>query len=163
MDEFVFKVMQEYDGKKFMNVSDEKLNLDSEEEKEALKKANEENKKLFEKMQESLKEHVSSIQFTHRLKNHPVCLTSKGELSVEMEKVLNAMPNKDGNVKAEVVMEINEKHEIGKKLEELYKKKDFDTLEKYTKILYAQARLIEGLSLENPTEISNLVCDILSK
>ena len=163
MDEFVFKVMQEYDGKKFMNVSDEKLNLDSEEEKEALKKANEENKKLFEKMQESLKEHVSSIQFTHRLKNHPVCLTSKGELSVEMEKVLNAMPNKDGNVKAEVVMEINENHEIGKKLEELYKKKDFDTLEKYTKILYAQARLIEGLSLENPTEISNLVCDILSK
>lgn len=163
MDEFVFKVMQEYDGKKFMNVSDEKLNLDSEEEKEALKKANEENKKLFEKMQESLKEHVSSIQFTHRLKNHPVCLTSKGDMSVEMEKVLNAMPNKDGNVKAEVVMEINEKHEIGKKLEELYKKKDFDTLEKYTKILYAQARLIEGLSLENPTEISNLVCDILSK
>ena len=163
MDEFVFKVMQEYDGKKFMNVSDEKLNLDSEEEKEALKKANEENKKLFEKMQDSLKEHVSSIQFTHRLKNHPVCLTSKGDMSVEMEKVLNAMPNKDGNVKAEVVMEINEKHEIGKKLEELYKKKDFDTLEKYTKILYAQARLIEGLSLENPTEISNLVCDILSK
>jgi len=163
MDEFVFKVMQEYDGKKFMNVSDEKLNLDSEEEKEALKKANEDNKKLFEKMQESLKEHVSSIQFTHRLKNHPVCLTSKGELSVEMEKVLNAMPNNDKSAKAEVVMEINENHEIGKKLEELYKKKDFDTLEKYTKILYAQARLIEGLTIENPTEISNLVCDILSK
>lgn len=163
MDEFVFKVMTEYDGKRFMNVSDEKLNLDSEEEKEALKKANEENKKLFLKMQESLKEQVSSIQFTHRLKNHPVCLTSKGDMSVEMEKVLNAMPNNDNKTKAEVVMEINENHEIRKKLEDLFKKKDFDTLEKYTKILYAQARLIEGLAIENPTEISNLVCDVLSK
>lgn len=163
MDEFVFKVMQEYDGKKFMNVSDEKLDLDSEEEKEQLKKANEESKEMFSKMQESLKEHVSSIQFTHRLKNHPVCLTSKGDMSVEMEKVLNAMPNSENNAKAEVIMEINENHEISKKLEDLYKKKDFATLEKYTKILYAQARLIEGLSLENPTEISNLVCDILSK
>ena len=118
---------------------------------------------MFSKMQESLKEHVSSIQFTHRLKNHPVCLTSKGDMSVEMEKVLNAMPNSENNAKAEVIMEINENHEISKKLEDLYKKKDFATLEKYTKILYAQARLIEGLSLENPTEISNLVCDILSK
>ena len=162
IDEFVFKMMQDYEGKKFMNVSDEAMDLDSEEEKEKLKKANEENKKLFEKMQESLKEQVSAIQFTHRLKNHPVCLTSKGEVSVEMEKVLNAMPNNQ-KVKADVVMEINESHEICQKLEELFKKKDFDTLEKYTKILYAQARLIEGLSLENPTEISNLVCDVLSK
>ena len=136
-------MMQDYEGKKFMNVSDEAMDLDSEEEKEKLKKANEENKKLFEKMQESLKEQVSAIQFTHRLKNHPVCLTSKGEVSVEMEKVLNAMPNNQ-NVKADVVMEINESHEICQKLEELYKKKDFDTLEKYTKILYAQARLIRS-------------------
>ena len=113
-------------------------------------------------MQESLKDQISLIQYTHRLKNHPVCLTSKGEVSVEMEKVLNAMPNNQ-NVKAEVIMEINENHEISKKLEELYKKKDFATLEKYTKILYAQARLIEGLTLENPTEISNLVCDVLAK
>ncbi len=163
MDEFVFKVMQEYDGKKFMNVSDEKLDLDSEEEKQVLKKANENCKEMFLKMQEALKEHVSSIQFTHRLKNHPVCLTSKGDMSAQMEKVLNAMPNKEENVKAEVVMEINENHEIRKKLEDLYEKKDFDTLEKYTKILYAQARLIEGFSLENPTEISNLVCEALSK
>ncbi len=162
MDEFVFKVMQEYDGKKFINVSDEAIDLNSEEEKEALKKANESNKKLFEKMQEVLKDSVSSIQFTHRLKNHPVCLTSKGDISVEMEKVMNAMPN-DQKVKANVVMEINENHEISKKLEELYKKKDYESLTKYTKILYAQARLIEGLSLENPTEITNLICEELSK
>ncbi len=162
MDEFVFKVMQEYNGKKFMNVSDEAIDLDSEEEKEALKKANENNKKLFEKMQEFLNDSISSIQFTHRLKNHPVCLTSKGDISVEMEKVMNAMPT-DQKVKANIVMEINENHEISKKLEDLYKKNDFDSLMKYTKILYAQARLIEGLSLENPTEITNLICEELSK
>lgn len=162
MDEFVLKVMQEYNGKKFMNVSDEAIDLDSEEEKEALKKANENNKKLFEKMQEFLNDSISSIQFTHRLKNHPVCLTSKGDISVEMEKVMNAMPT-DQKVKANIVMEINENHEISKKLEDLYKKNDFDSLMKYTKILYAQARLIEGLSLENPTEITNLICEELSK
>lgn len=162
MDEFVLKVMQEYDKKKFLNVSDENTNLDSEEEKEALKKSNEENKKLFDKMQEFVKENVSGIQFTHRLKNHPVCLTSKGNISVEMEKVMNAMPTNE-KVKAEVILEINENHEIIKKLQDLFSKNDLEELEKYTKILYAQARLIEGLSLENPTEISNLICEVLAK
>ena len=162
MDEFVLKIMQEYKGKKFMNVSDEAMDLDNEEEKEALKKANEDNKKLFEKMQEFLSDSVSNIQFTHRLKNHPVCLTSKGDISVEMEKVMNAMPT-DQKIKANVIMEINESHEIRKKLEDLYKKKDFDSIERYTKILYAQARLISGLPLENPTEISNLICEELAK
>lgn len=162
MDEFVFKVMHEFEGKQFMNVSDEKLNLDTEEEKENLKKVNEENKDLFAKMKETLTDKVQAIQFTHRLKNHPVCLTSKGEVSVEMEKVMNAMPNNE-NVKAECIMEINENHEISKKLIDLYQQKDFESIQKYTEILYAQARLIEGLSIENPTEITNLICDILSK
>lgn len=162
IDEFVLKMMQEYDGKKFMNVSDEKMDLDTEAEKESLKKANEKNKDLFDKMKESLQDNVSEIQFTHRLKNHPVCLTSKGDMSVEMEKVLNAMPDSQ-NVKANVIMEINESHEISKKLEELYKKKDFETLSNYTRILYAQACLIEGLPIENPTELTNLICNLLSK
>lgn len=162
MDEFVFKVMHEFEGKQFMNVSDEKLNLDTEEEQENLKKVNEENKDLFAKMKETLTDKVQTIQFTHRLKNHPVCLTSKGEVSVEMEKVMNAMPNNE-NVKAECIMEINENHEISKKLIDLYQQKDFESIQKYTEILYAQARLIEGLSIENPTEITNLICDILSK
>ena len=113
-------------------------------------------------MQKALGDSVTSISYTHRLKNHPVCLTSKGALSVEMEKVLNTMPTGE-KVKAETVMEINEDHPIREKLEDLYKKKDTESLEKYTKILYAQARLIEGLPIENPTEISNLVCDILAK
>lgn len=162
MDEFVVKTMQNYKDKNFMNVSDDKMDLDSDEEKEQLKKSNEESKDMFTKMKDFLSDKVSSIQFTHKLKNHPVCLTSKGEVSVEMEKVLNAMPNNQ-NVKAEIVMEINENHEISKKLAALYKEKDFDNLEKYTKILYAQARLIEGLTIDNPTEISNLVCEVLSK
>ena len=162
MDEFVIKSLQEYEGKKFINVADEKMDLDTEEEKESLQKANESNKDMFTKMKEYLSDKVSNVQFTHRLKNHPVCLTTKGEVSVEMEKVLNAMPNNQ-NIKADVVMEINESHEISKKLEKLYKAKDYETLEKYTKILYAQARLIEGLSVENPTEISNLVCEVLTK
>ena len=162
MDEFVIKSLQEYEGKKFINVADEKMDLDTEEEKEKKQKANESNKDMFTKMKEYLSDKVSNVQFTHRLKNHPVCLTTKGEVSVEMEKVLNAMPNNQ-NIKADVVMEINESHEISKKLEKLYKAKDYETLEKYTKILYAQARLIEGLSVENPTEISNLVCEVLTK
>ena len=163
MDEFVFKTMMEYDGKNFMNVSDEKMDLDSEEEKEELKKNNEKNSKLFDEMKSYLKENVSSVRFTHKLKNHPVCLTSKGEVSTEMEKVLNSMPNNMNNVKAETILEINENHPISKKLEELYKEKNKEELEKYTKILYQEARLIEGLPIENPTELTNLVCELISK
>ena len=162
MDEFVFKTMMEYDGKKFMNVSDEKMDLDTEEEKEELKKSNEKNSKLFDEMKNILKNNVSSVQFTHRLKNHPVCLTTKGEVSTEMEKVLNSMPNNQ-NVKAETILEINENHPISKKLEKLHKENNTEELEKYTKILYQEARLIEGLPIENPTELTNLVCELISK
>ena len=155
--------MIEYDKKKFMNVSDEKLDLDSEEEKEELKKTNEDNSKMFKQMKEYLNKKVSSIQFTNRLKNHPVCLTTKGDVSTEMEKVLNAMPNNDQNVKAETILEINKNHPISKKLEKLYKNKEKEELEKYTKILYQEARLIEGLTIDNPTELTNLICEIIAK
>ena len=150
-----------YDGKTFQNACSENLDLDSEEEKEELKKANEDNKEMFNLMKEALNNEVQAVRFTHRLKNHPVCLTSEGVISVEMEKTLNAMPNSQG-IKAQTVLEINEKHPIANKLKELYKE-DKEKLKNYTKILYAQARLIEGLNIENPTEISNLVCEILSK
>lgn len=161
VDEFVLQVLMNYDGKIFQNACSENLDLDSEEEKEELKKANEENKEMFKTMKEDLNNEVQDIRFTHRLKNHPVCLTSEGVISVEMEKTLNAMPNSQG-IKAQTVLEINEKHPIANKLKELYKE-DKEKLKNYTKILYAQARLIEGLNIENPTEISNLVCEILSK
>ena len=161
VDEFVLQVIQNYKEKTFQNACSDNLDLDNEEEREELKKANEESKDMFIAMKETIKDEVQDIRFTHRLKNHPVCLTSEGAISVEMEKTLNQMPNNQG-IKAQTILEINEKHEIAKKLKELYAE-DKDMLEKYTKVLYAQARLIEGLTIENPTEISNLMCDIMIK
>ena len=161
VDEFALQTLAEYDGKKFANVSTENLDLETEEEKKEVKKSNEDAKDLFAKMKDVLSGEVKDIRFTKKLKNHPVCLTSEGQISVEMEKVINAMPT-DETVKAEKVLEINESHPIVEKLKDLYEN-DKEGLEKYTKILYAQARLIEGLPVENPTEISNLVCEMLSK
>ncbi len=162
LDEFVFKVMMNYKEKNFVNVASSDANLESDEEKEELKKVNEEYKEMFTKMNDALSNNVNEIEFTHRLKNHPVCLTSKGDVSVEMQKVMDAMPT-DTGVKASTIMEINENHPIADKLKSLYEKKDYETLEKYSKILYAEARLIEGMSLDNPTEISNLISELLAK
>ena len=162
IDEFVIKTIGNYKEKKFMNVSDSNFDLSSEEEKEELKKVNEESKDLFTSMKNVLVDSVKDIRFTNRLKNHPVCLITEGDVSLEMEIVLNAMPNGD-SVKANKIMEINESHPISKKLKELHKNNDRETLEKYTKVLYNQARLIEGLSVENPREITDLICEIMSK
>lgn len=162
LDEFVIKTIGEYQGKKFMNVSDTNFDLSSDEEKENLKKINEENKDLLALMKTVIDTNVKDIRFTNRLKNHPVCLITDGEVSLEMEKVLNQMPNGE-KISASKIMEINEGHPISKKLQELYKNNDKETLEKYTKILYQEARLIEGLSVENPSEVANLICEILSK
>ena len=161
VDEFIMQVLQECEGKKFANVCADTIDLETTEEKEELKKVNEENKSMFDVMKEAIGEEVQGIRFTHKLKNHPVCLTSEGALSVKMEKVINAMPNEEG-VKAQTILEINETHPIVEKLKSLYDNNK-DELKEYTKILYAQARLIEGLPIENPTEISNLVCKMISK
>ena len=158
IDEFAITALSEYEGKKFSNVKEEKLDLD-EEAKEKTKKLNEDNKDLLGLMKDSIK--VTEVRFTNKLKNHPVCLTTKGEVSLDMEKVINAMPT-DQKVKAEEVLEINENHPIKDKLLDLYQNNK-EELEKYTKILYSEARLIEGLQIDNPTEISNLICDIISK
>lgn len=161
LDEFVISVLREEDGKTFKSVSDSSLDLDTEEEKEANKKLNEDNKDMLAEIKDALGDEVTSVRFTNKLDSHPVCLTSEGEISVEMQKVINAMPT-DENVKAKLVLEINEKHDIVKKLEKLYKE-DKDELKKYAKILYSEARLIEGLSIDNPTEISNLICELIAK
>ena len=157
-DEFVVQTLMEYDSKKFANVSSSETDLDSKEDKEELDKINKENKDMFEAMKKAID--VKEVRFTRSLKNHPVCLSSEGMITSSMEKVMNAMPTGQ-NVKASMVMEINENHAIASKLKDLYKK-DKKKLEKYSKILYAQARLIEGLPVENPTELSNLVCEELS-
>lgn len=161
VDEFAIKSLMEYEGKKFVNVSEENLDLDTEEEKEEIKKINDENKEMLNSMKEIIGSDVSDVRFTHRLKNHPVCLVSEGPVSIEMQKVLNAMPT-DQNINAKIILEINSSHKIADKLKELYRS-DKEKFNEYTKILYSQSRLIEGLSIENPTEISNLICDLLSK
>ena len=162
LDEFVLKTIGTFKDKKFMNVSDTNFDLSTDDEKEAIKKVNEDNKEMFKVMGDVLNNQVKGVRFTNRLKNHPVCLISEGDVSLEMEKVLNAMPNGD-NVKANKILEINENADIAKKIKELYKDGKTDELEKYTKILYNQARLIEGLSVENPTELTSLICEIMSK
>ena len=160
VDEFCITALQDYEGKKFVNVSDGNLDLESDEEKEEIKKANEDNSDLLKAMCEELKE-VNEVKFSNKLKTHPVCLTTKGDVSIEMQKVFDAMPN-DMGIKAQTVLEINEKHPISDKLKKLYKK-DKDEFIKYTKILYSEARIIAGLPIDNPTEISKLICDVISK
>lgn len=161
VDEFVLKMLDKYEDKKFVNVSSNEFDLSNEEEKEALNKKNEDDKDMFDFMKECLGEEVSLIRYTNKLKNHPLCLTSNGEVTVEMQKVINAMPT-DEHINAKLVLEINESHDISNKIKDLYEN-DKETLKKYTKILYNEARLIEGLPVENPTELSNLVCEMLSK
>lgn len=161
VDEFVLKMLDKYEDKKFVNVSSNDFDLSSKEEKEALNKKNEEEKEMFDFMKECLDNEVSQIRYTNKLKNHPICLTSDGEVTVEMQKVINAMPT-DEHINAKLVLEINESHDIADKIKDLYEN-DKETLKKYTKILYNEARLIEGLPVSNPTELSNLVCEMLSK
>ena len=120
VDEFAIKSLMEYDGKKFVNVSEENLDLDTEEEKEEIKKINDENKEMLNSMKEIIGSDISDVRFTHRLKNHPVCLVSEGPVSIEMQKVLNAMPT-DQSINAKIILEINSSHKIADKLKELYK------------------------------------------
>ena len=150
----------EYDSKKFANVSDGDLDLESDEEKKESEKVNKDNTDLLKAMADEIKE-VNEVKFSNKLKTHPVCLTTKGDVSIEMQKVFDAMPN-DMGIKAQTILEINEKHPISAKLKELYKK-DKDEFLKYTKILYSEARIIAGLPIDNPTEISKLICDVISK
>lgn len=159
IDEFALKMLREYEGKSFTNICNDKLDLDTQEEKEKINKENEESKAILQKMKEAIGDGVSAVRFTNSLKNHPVCLTSEGEISVEMEKVFNSMPN-ENKVKAQTVLDININHPIASRLKEIYANEP-EKVEKYAKILYAQARLIGGLSVENPTELSNLICEIM--
>ena len=163
VDEFAIKVMMNYDGKPFKSISDADLDLDTEEEKEEAKKLDEENKDMFAFMQEAIADKVKTVRLSKKLKTHPVCLSSDGSITIEMEKVLNAMPQNDGNkVKAEKALEINPNHPIFEKLKDLYAN-DKDKLKDYAKLLYDQALLIEGMSIDNPVEFANLVCELMTK
>jgi molecular chaperone HtpG len=159
MDEFVMSTLQKYDDVDIKNIDKASTDLSTEEETKELEKKNEESKDMFKVMKEAITD-VSSVRFTNKLKNHPVCLSSEGEITIEMEKVINAMPT-DEHIDAAKVLEINENHKIADKLKHLYET-DKEALKDYTKILYAQARLIEGLPIDNPTEITNLICNVIS-
>lgn len=163
LDEFVIKTIGNYKEHNFINVTDKSLDLDTEEEKEQIKKINEDYKDMFDIMKKGIPDNVKEIKLTNKLKTSPVCLSSMGDLSIEMEKIINTMPNQDEKVSAELVLEINDNHEISKKIKELYNNKENDELEKYGKILYNQARLISGLSIENPKDLTDLICDMISK
>ena len=160
VDEFCVTAISEYEEKKFANVSDGLLDLETEEEKAENKKVNEDNSDLLKAMNDEIKD-VNEVKFSNKLKSHPVCLTTKGDVSIEMQKVFDAMPN-DMGIKAQTILEINEKHPIADKLKDLYEN-DKEEFKKYTQILYSEARMIAGLPIDNPTEISRLICEVISK
>ena len=157
VDEFAIQMLMEYDGKHFVNICKDDLDLSTEAEKEAIAKKNEEEKELLDKMKEALGDAVSSVKLSNKLGSHPVCLSAEGYVSLEMEKVLSAMPGANQGVKAQLVLEINSTHEIVEKL----KNADEETLKKYTRLLYSSARLIAGLDIENPTEFSDMLAQMM--
>ena len=163
LDEFVIKAINEYEGKTFINATDNKLDNMSEEEKEELEKINKDNEDILSIIKGSLKEKVKEVKFTNRLNNHPVCLVSEGEMSLEMEKILNQMSQNSEAVKAETILEINDKHPVSSKLKELYKENNKEEIEKYSQILYSAARMVSGLPVDNPSETVSLICELISK
>ena len=161
IDEFSIKALREYDGHEFLNVTDKSLDIDSKEDKEKLKEENEKSATIFDFMKKELGDKVDSVRFSSVLKNHPVCLSTEGSVSLEMENVLSSMPGNDNDVKAKAILEINLNHPIASKIKTLYET-DKDKLAKYTKILYSQARLIGGMKIDNPSELSDLVCSLMA-
>jgi molecular chaperone HtpG len=161
VDEFALKILAKYNDKEFKSVSDNDLGLETEEEKETAKKLVEENKDLLNTMKDDLGDEVKQVIVSQKLKSHPVCLSTDGALSIEMEKVLNSMPGEEkGNVKAQRVLELNANHPVFTKLQELYKE-DPEKLKKYSKLLYNQALLIEGVPISDPVAFSNAICDLM--
>ncbi len=157
VDEFAIQMLMEYAGKHFVNVCKDDLDLSTDAEKEAMTKKNEDAKQLLDKMKEALDGKVTAVKLTNKLGSHPVCLSAEGYVSLEMEKVLNSMPGANQGVKAQLVLEVNADHPIVEKLKSV----DDDTLKKYTNLLYSSARLIAGLDLENPTEFSDNLAQMM--
>lgn len=159
VDEFCFQMMRDYKEKAFKNVAQGDLDLQSDEQKEEIEKQVEENKGLLELIKESLQDKVVDVKISTRLKTHPVCLVSSEGVSFEMEKVLSAMP--DGNdVKAGRILEINPTHPIFEAMQKVFEMNQ-EKINDYSSLLYDQALLIEGFSVENPVEFSNKICQLM--
>jgi molecular chaperone HtpG len=159
VDEFALRMLMKYDDKEFRNISADDLELESAEEKEKTQALAEENKDLLAFVKDALGDKVKDVRVSGKLKSHPVCITTDGMISTEMEKVINAMPAQE-KIKAQRVLEINGEHPIFQRLQELYAK-DKDRLKLYAEVLYDQALLIEGISLEDPSDFSQKLCQLL--
>lgn len=161
VDEFALQVLHSFEDREFKSVSADDLEIEeSEEEKEKAEKQSEESKDMLQYMKEALEGKVADVVLSQRLKTHPVCLTAKGDLSIEMEKVLNSMPV-DEKIHAQRVLEINAAHPILEALNKVYED-DREKLKTYAGLLYDQALLIEGLPVEDPVEFSNAICDLMT-
>ena len=160
IDEFAIRVLDKYDDKDFKNVTAEALDLTSEDEKASIKEKNESAEDMLTVMKDAIGK-VSAVRFTASLKNHPVCLSSEGDISLEMEKTLGKMPGADAMTpKASLVLEINAEHPIAKKLSEIYES-DKEKLKKYAKLLYAQGCLIGGAPIDDPRELTELISELM--
>ena len=162
VDEFAIKTLREYDGKKFLNIRTDEIDLSTEEQKTALKEENEAAADLFAAMKEALGDKVEAVRFTDKLKTHPVCLSSEGGISMEMQATLNAMPGNEGRYKARVVLELNRDHPVTAKLKELAVT-DKQKLADYTRLLYAEGCLIGGVPIEEPAELCWLITGLMTE
>ena len=163
VDEFALKMMMKYADKEFRNVSDKDLGLETEADSEEIQKQNEDNKELLRFMKDALGDKVSEVKLSERLKSHPVCISSDGGVSIEMEKVLNAMPGANGQkIQAKRVLELNASHPVFARLQKLFAENQ-DAVKEYASLLYDQALLIEGLPIEDPVAFSNAVCKLMAE
>jgi len=168
VDEFTLKILESYDEKEFKSVSDKDLGIElSEDEKKEAKEKNEASKNVLAAVQEALGEKVAAVTLSTRLKNHPVCFSSGEGLSIEMEKVLKAQAEAQGNkeldkLKADKILELNSNHEFFKALSDAVEKDDKEKVEDYANLLYDQALLIEGMPIEDPVFFSNLICKLMN-
>ena len=160
IDEFAIRVLMNYKEKEFKSVSSGDLGIDAEENESQTEEEKNENKELFEFMKDILSDKVKDVRISKRLKSHPVCLTADGEISIEMEKILNAMPNSQ-NIKADKVLEINVNHEVFQSLKAAFEQDGKEKLTLFTKLLYNQALLIEGLPIQDPVEFTNDICKVM--
>ncbi|GGE55471.1 chaperone protein HtpG [Pullulanibacillus camelliae] len=158
VDEFAIKMLTKYKDKEFKSVSSGDLGIE-EDDKETSNSEQEDNKALFEYMKNKLAGKVTDVKVSKRLKTHPVCLSTEGDVSIEMEKILNAMPDNQ-NIKANKILEINPHHEVFQSLKTAFAE-DKEKLDLYTSLLYNQALLIEGLPINDPVEFTNDICKVM--
>jgi molecular chaperone HtpG len=159
IDEFAIKMLMTYKEKEFKSVSSGDLGIEADTSEKQTDAEESDNKDLFEHMNTLLSGKVKNVRASKRLKTHPVCLSAEGEVTIEMEKILKAMPNNQ-DVKADKILEININHEVFQALKNAFTQ-DKEKLNLYTNLLYNQAILIEGLQIQDPVEFTNDICKIM--